>query len=557
MKKNGTFFVVNNQQPPAKQVVCGQRPIEASGAAKATTGKTPAALVLFFFFSALFAPVQAAAEDLPEWAREYGLKSPYSGGRYITGFGMAERGTEDAKSLEAAKTAALDDLIRKIRVQVSSTITTSTADSGRGASSSVSMVSKSISDMKLTNVDFEIASDWKHYYALAYALKGTLRNMHLSRGSEALQKIIQRQNRAESAENSGDIGGAIDIYIGILPYFSEVLENRSIYNVLLEGTYGSRFFSAANIGGIESADGFFRLENKIKNKINTLQKGSVPDMDAALDKIVAMLAAQQLAGGAFQVPPLLYQNSDFTSSFGNYASRKLENLVNMKLGRGGEKIAVRGTYWEKGDSIELMVVAKALDSGKSLGSGFAAFPASSVPGGYDVKPQNAEEALKTQYAIADGAFTDGGLKVDVWTNRGRNEDVLVFSGGESLQLYFKVNQPAFLQLTYDLATGEKVLLEESFYIGMDMVNRVVKYPYEFEVVPPYGVEHLMVTAFSTEPPPANVLIDYIDGERYEVFGDTKAVLAQTRGLRKKQSETGNTEVKVGEAFITLTTMPPD
>ncbi len=515
------------------------------------------ALLLLFLSAAVLFPGHAGAQTLPEWAREYGLQSPYSGTRYITGFGMAERGANDAESLEAAKTSALDDLIRKIRVQVSSTITTSTADSGSGASSSVSMVSRSISDMKLTNVDFEIADDWKHHYALAYAAKGPLRNTFLSRGKEALQKIIQEKNRADAAESAGDIGSAIDIYIGILPYFSDVLENRSIYNVLAEGSYESGFFPAGNVGGITNADTFFRLEGEVRNKITTLQKGSVPDLDAALDKIVVMLATQQVQGGSFQVPPLLYRNSDFTSAFGNYASRKLENLVNTRLTRGQSKIAVRGTYWEKGGSIELMVVAKSVESGESLGSGFAEFPASSIPPDYDIKPRNAEEALKTQYAIADGAFTDGGLKVDIWTNMGRNEDVLVFAGGESLHLYFKVNQPAFLQLTYDLATGEKVLLEESFYIGMDMVNRVVKYPYEFEVVPPYGVEHLMVTAFSKEPPPANVIIDYIDGERYEVFGDAKAVVAQTRGLRKKQSETGNTDVKVGEAFLTLTTMPPD
>ena len=511
--------------------------------------------LLFLFTGIFFLPVQAAADVLPEWAREYGLKSPYPNNRYMTGFGMAERGTEDAKSLEAAKTSALDDLIRKIRVQVSSTITTSTADSGGEATSSVAMVSKSISNMKLTNVDFEVASDWKQYYVLAYTLKGTLRDMYLNRGTEALQKILQGKKQAENAENGGNIGSAIDTYIGILPLFTEVLENRSIFNVLLEGSYGSRFFSSANIGGINNAEGFFQLESKIKNKINALQKGSVPDLDAALEKIVVMLATQQVSGAAFKVPPLLYQNSDFTSSFGNYTSRKLENLINIRLSGGRNSVALRGTYWEKGDSIELMVVAKAVDSGESLGSGFATFPASSVPLEYDIKPQNAEEALKTQYAIADGAFTDGGLKVEMWTNRGRNEDVLVFSGGESLQLYFKVNQPAFLQLTYDLATGEKVLLEESFYIGMDMVNRVVKYPYEFEVVPPFGVEHLMVTAFSKEPPPPNVVIDYIDGERYEVFGDAKAVVAQTRGLRKKQIKTGNTDVKVGEAFLTLTTLP--
>lgn len=124
-----------------------------------------------------------------------------------------------------------------------------------------------------------------------------------------------------------------------------------------------------------------------------------------------------------------------------------------------------------------------------------------------------------------------------------------------MQLYFRVNQPAFLQITYNLATGEKVLLEKSFYIGMDKVNRVVKLPYGFEVIPPLGVERLIVTAFSRQPPPPNTRIAEIEGERYEVFADTNAVVAQTRGLKKKQDNSGEETMKVGETMVTLTTVP--
>lgn len=522
------------------------------------SGSVPAAVFTIAITVLLFiVPALSFSQDLPEWALEYGLKSPYSNQRYITGFGLAERGSDDSKAMEAAKTAALDDLIRKIRVQVSSSVTTAAAENGAGATSSVSIVSKSISSLKLSNIEFEVAHDWKHYYALAYALKGSLRSMYEQKGAEALQKILQGIAEAEEAEKSGEIGRAMDSYIRILPFFSDVLENRSVYNVLIQGSYGSGFFSGLDFEGIRSAEDFFRLEGEIRSKIAGLQKGPASDLDTALEKLAVMLDTQNVRGGSFQIPPFLYQNSDFTSAFGNYASRKLESLAGTRLGGGRGKVVIRCSYWEQGRDIELMAVAKAVSSGETLGSAFALFPASSVPGRYGIKPQNAEEALKTQYAIADGAIVDGGLKVEVWTNRGRNEDVLVFSGGESLELYFKVNQPAFLQITYDLATGEKVLLEESFYIGMDLVNQVVRYPYEFEVVPPYGVEHMMVSAFSKKPPPPNVVIDYIDGERYEVFGSAEEVVAQTRGLRKKQSDSGSTEVKVGEAFLTLTTMPDD
>jgi hypothetical protein len=302
---------------------------------------------------------------------------------------------------------------------------------------------------------------------------------------------------------------------------------------------------------------FFDLEQTVQTKSEELQRKGAPDLDTALEKIVVMLSTQGVKGGDILVPPLLFQNSDFTSSFGNYASRKLESRVTSRLRGGRDKLVFRGTYWESGDSVELHIIAQSVDSGQKVGNGFSEFPVSAIPPGYDLKPQNAEEALKSQYAIADGAIVDGGLQVEVWTNRGRNEDVLVFEGGDTLQLYFKVNQPAYLQVTYDLATGEKVLLEESYYIGMDKVNQVVRYPYEFEVVPPFGVERLMVSAFSQKPPAPNVLIDYIDGERYEVFGNTKAVVAQTRGLRKKQQDSGDTDVKVGEAFLTMTTVPPE
>ncbi|TFG59851.1 MAG: hypothetical protein E4H36_13065, partial [Spirochaetales bacterium] len=399
------------------------------------------------------------SQNLPEWVREYGLSSPYSGRLYVTGFGLAEKGGNDAGDLAAAKNNALEDLIRKIRVQVSSSITIETAENKAGSTTSVAMKSRSISSMKLSNVQYEIAKDSKFYYALAFVAKNTLKAAYAGKGKDAVTYILQEKARAENDEALGNAKAAIDRYVKLLPYFAEVMDNRSLFNVMIDGAPGNEFFDTAGTGEVRSADALFHLESTVRSRLDALGKGSVANLDTALDKILAMLLTQQVKGSSLQIPPFLYQNSDFTSAFGRYVAGRLENLAGSKLAGGKAKVAIRGTYWEKGDAIELMVAAKSADTGENLGTGFAQFPAHAVPSQFDIKPMNAEEALRTQYALADGAIVDGGLRVDVWTNRGRDEDVLVFSEGESLEFFFKVNQPAFLQVTYDLATGQKVLLE--------------------------------------------------------------------------------------------------
>lgn len=496
------------------------------------------------------------SDSMPDWVREGGMKTPFSDRLYITGFGMGGLEDGSAAAVEAAKNGALDDLIRKIRVQVTSAVTVETADSGRESSTSVSMVSRSTSHMKLANVDFLMEKDRKNQFALAYASKADLRSFYLDRGKNALTKVLNEIEGLEADEKSGRSAGALEGYINLLPLFPEIVESRTIYNVLMGGSYGSRFFDVLGIDKVKSVEDLYILEQFTRRRIDELQKSPVRDFDSALEKIVVMLSTQAVKGSNIIVPSLLYQSSDFSSSFGSFASRKLDALVSNRLSGGKEKLVLKGTYWEKGDDVDIYLIAQSVDTGDKLGSGYASFPAASIPKGYELEPQNADEALKAQYAIAEGAIVDGGLQVEVWTNRGRNEDVLVFTGGENLTLYFKVNQPAFLQVAYNLSTGEKVLLEEAFYIGMDKVNQVVRYPYDFEVVPPFGVERLMIAAFSKKPPPPNVVIDYIEGERYEVFSDTKDVVAQTRGLKKKQ-ESGSTDIKVGEAFLTLTTMPKE
>ena len=142
--------------------------------------------------------------------------------------------------------------------------------------------------------------------------------------------------------------------------------------------------------------------------------------------------------------------------------------------------------------------------------------------------------------------------MNLWTNKPA-DDILTFTEGEELTIYLQVNRPAFVELTYILASGIRVLLTPAaHYIGIDKVNRPVDIFPRFEVVPPFGAEQLIVTAYSTQPPVPQTVPRRIDGEAYQVFPSVEKVVANTRGLRAKQQE--EPEVLVGEARVSLTTL---
>ena len=107
-------------------------------------------------------------------------------------------------------------------------------------------------------------------------------------------------------------------------------------------------------------------------------------------------------------------------------------LINI-LNRGNRKIVFHGNYWEEGDSINLKVLAVD-ENGNKIGQGSVCFPKSTIPERYSLKPQNFEESMIALREFADGALADGGINIEIWTNKGNDNDSLVFEEGETLQL---------------------------------------------------------------------------------------------------------------------------
>ena len=494
---------------------------------------------------------------LSEWARTYGLRHPqYPEALYLTGFAMVQQaggntgrpggeGVRDTEALSRAKEAALTDLVQRIMVHIRSQIIVREKSFSQGGSASFTEVDTetvTTTDMGVAGIDYVIETEKKNLYVLAFIKRSHLLEFYLQKGKESLAKL---QKIEEELDRRGsDLTRLYDAAIRGLPFIGAIEKRASHYR-----TVGRRkdYYSRLGIG--ESA--FDALKEKIKGALEKTGGTEAGNFEEALEKIAVALKSQGVEGTPSISPPLTYGESMLSSEFGVYAAQALrERLVSFLPRKRGE-LRIKGVYWEELPKVRLNIIA--LEDGKIAGMAAVTFPATALKGRFNLEPRGYDQAVAALREFSEEAITDGGINVEVWSQKGRAGENLVFEEEEEFQLYLRVNQPAFLRITYRLATGEYVLLEPSYYIGIDRVARAVKFPFLFEVVPPLGVEQLVVTAYSQEPGEALTEITMIGGEEYHVYKGMGAVVARNRGLKKKQ-RAGQTDERVGEAMMSITTL---
>jgi hypothetical protein len=174
---------------------------------------------------------------------------------------------------------------------------------------------------------------------------------------------------------------------------------------------------------------------------------------------------------------------------------------------------------------------------------------SAVPTDLELKPSNFNRALADQGTLAEGEILSGDLRVELWTDRGKRR--LLYTESEQLRIFFRVNQPSWVRLVYVLQNGVQVPIEQGYYVDASKVNFAIEYPESFEVVPPFGVEHIYATAFTEEPPPLVTERAWIDGQPYDVVSGGMKSLVATRGIRRQQRR------EMAESYVSLTTTPRD
>ena len=504
---------------------------------------------IFFPFTLMLCCV-AFLHSTPSWVVSYGSDTPYRLPAYISGYGASD-GSSSAERLEAARNVALSQLSKQIRMRVVSEESYSTIDDGSASSERYLTDVRTSSDVTVSGARFEVHETAKTTHVLAYVETGALYSHLVEKMTAARQRLDLAVAGFDMAFAAGNPELAQQRLLEADTALTQLSETISLMNAVRAAT-GTALtgFGTPTVNSVEQ-------ERKVRERRETLQTFTPANMEQA-----ATDTARQLAGslsGPVQVMPLVYQDADFSSSFGNRMSLYIASAIEQRrsgrlLSAQDQKaVVVRGSYWVDAQQIEVYATARDASTGTIVGTARTTVPISAVDRS-TLEPANISVALKDRVVLLTEQIVDGGIGIEVWTDKGRDEGAVVYTEGTEVQIYLRVNQPAFLQITYVLATGEVVLLEESYYIGIEKVNRVVALPYRFDVVPPFGVERLVVTAHSNTPPRPNVTLRQIDGQWYEILGSVLDAISPTRGLARKRDTTQDTTIKVGEASIVLTTM---
>lgn len=491
---------------------------------------------------------------LSPWAEQWGADSPYSPPRYISGFGRADRDDyhgSDAEAREAARSRALADLTEKVRVHVRTELVSRTEDAAGTYSASLSDAVSISTTLDLASVGYETEEQRGVYYVLAWADLGMLEALQEENGRRDYIEFRRALEEVDREIRSGSTAAAERAINAARTAQRRIEDARLLWTSLHRLTGRTRDDDGYSRGADIPSVGELSLE--ISSRSDRLQEYRPDSLAAA-----AWYLAEQTGDGTVvtNVLPLVYRDSGFTSTFGSRFGERLFTACRQTERRTGtgadDRIVLSGTYWPGESEILIQLRGRDIENGRVIAAVDVSIPPVLVTRD-DLIPPNADAAMADGTTLFADSVTGGGIALDAWTNKGRNEDVLVFEKGEDVQFYFRVDQPAYLRLTYTLASGEKVLLEPSFYIGSHQVNRIVELPYEFEVVPPFGVERLVVTATSDEPEASGTVPKVIDGETYEVFSSAEAIVARTRGLTRRRQEGGGS-TRTGEATLTITTI---
>ncbi|MFQ6044573.1 MAG: hypothetical protein ACE5PV_27285, partial [Candidatus Poribacteria bacterium] len=310
---------------------------------------------------------------------------------------------------------------------------------------------------------------------------------------------------------------------------------------------------------------------KVTNKLDQIISQSITSVDDVAQVVVYKLSKQvSQPKGKVLITPFTYQDTKMSSPFARYLRDALETQVGQmdkwnvvrqassfkpksaQITReitkaSGAEWLLSGTYWEQGEKIKLMATMRDVNKGKILAGAEVIFDTDLLKAAHlDFKPQNFETALIEQRAFDEGEFLSDHLQVEVWTNKG-NENLL-FTKGEIMKVYVRVNRESHIRLLYILADRRRTLLYDDLYIDQSKVNHVVEVPQEFECAPPFGAEMLVVVARTEKFEPLETVKQ--DGYFFLKASTAKDAAAMVRGMKRKNQN----EIQQAEAKNIITTI---
>jgi len=501
-----------------------------------------------------------AVAQKPDWAKEYGKSAAHPEQLYLTGFGMHKvmGGIDRATSLRKATESARGNLIQSVRVSLQSTSGSMVEERNQRVSSYFSSTTQATSSMEIQGLELETFydDDEEMSYALAVASREHLAGLYKEKESKLRRDIHQRLEAGKGYEDQGQKTKALDEYLACYPLFRRLEEAQAI---LLAATT-RRMIAFAEIEKEVSKDEVD--ESAVREAVRRLiEKPLASAEDLAWYLAYCLKEQMNLKDAVVLVTPFTYRDTKMGSPFSRFFKQVLETRVaevarwtpvqqdqkSRSLEVVGDTVrplqadyVLRGTYWEREAGVKFISTLQRIFDGKTIGSAEAVIDTVNLgKSGLSIKPQNFEAAFSDQKQFGKDEVLPGGLSLEVWTNKGTDD--LVFSKGERMQAYVRVNMPCYIRFIYHLADGKRALLVDNHYVDQSKVNQVYPIPEEFECDEPFGAEFLQAFARTEEFEP----IQTKEVEGYKILQeDLERFLASQRGMKKVKQETLQAETRL-------------
>ena len=526
--------------------------------------------LLFFLVSPFLITIQAGKQ--PDWVVNYGQSDKYDEQVYLTGFGEALGISRESK--EIAQENARADLSQKVLVKIDSTVSNYQLEDGEETLQQFSTVTQSSSELQVMGLEtLTYVRDSRKNpmsFALVYIERKKLAKLYQAEKKRLTSQILQLITLAENQDNPKYT--SVQYYYQTWPLLDKLAEVQTI----LLSVSSTQIFS--DLASQDLADQPLILsKSQINRRIQQLSLHSIDNLDDVAGAIQFQLYQQfDLQHQQLLVQPFFYQDTRLSSRFARYFKQllegKLENSIqphrefqaksvnyekDMAVSADADYI-ITGSYWEKEDNVQILAFCRSVQTGEIRASANVDFKRGMLKSSLNLKPDNFEKIMSQQLAFEQEVIDSGQLKLEVWTDRGKN--ALLYSQGELMKVYLRTNRSCYVRLLYILANGQKTLLVDNLQINLESINRPLLVndllEIDFECTSPFGAE--MIIGVARNYPFDTIETTERDGYIFIDTDNPKHLANITRGTKGfKRRKRNDESIQQTETKLILTTVAFD
>lgn len=504
--------------------------------------KTPLLLLSLLMSTSLL------AQKAPLWTNYTSRSIEYPENTYLIGY-LAENNFNNEPEenlLKRLNGYAKEQLVENILVDIQSISTLNTMNVNAETHTSFQKNSRSVSNATIAGLTSKSYYDKKKNvgYAFAFAKKEDVITHYTNQIAIDVDKAKTQYEIAKNYIESGDNQKALKALFQTQTLLKNIEQSQTML-ITLSSNFDHTGIKRQEVN-------LYKVH--ISNLLSSIRSNDQFSLSDAAFYIAYALSTQlDDKSQAVRVNNFTYQDTPMSSPF----SRKLQKNIEQKLVQEGFTVAnqsqqdnqalvLNGTYWEEGNKLKISTLLRSQSGSGALASAECLLPKSTlVANGLSFTPENYKQAMITMQQFAKDEIRGGNLKIELFTNKGKEN--LIFTEGEILKLFVRVNRQCNIRLVYHLADGSKVLLLDNLYINRDNVNRVYEISDQFECAGPFGPEVLQLNAQSERFSP---LSTREEGGYLFILDDTQTIITKTRGFKKVKSS----EVVKAEKRIYITTM---